>query len=82
MNDAAAISAVYRVLANYRRRQANAPTDHSAREVAQMSMLAEYLHESNNGSALNPEISGPDLHSLRVVRYITTRGGQNHDRHS
>ena len=45
MNNAAAISAVYRALAHYRRRQAHAPTDHSAREIAQMSVLAEYLHE-------------------------------------
>lgn len=48
MNNAAAISAVYRALAHYRRRQAHAPTDHSAREIAQMSMLAEYLHETHS----------------------------------
>ncbi len=47
MNNAAAIAAVNRALANYRRRQANAPTDHSAREIAQMSMLAEYLHDTH-----------------------------------
>ena len=45
MNNAAAISAVNRALAHYRRRQAHTPTDHSAREIAQISMLAEYLHE-------------------------------------
>lgn len=32
MNHTAAIAAVYRALAHYRRRQAQAPTDHSARE--------------------------------------------------
>ena len=53
MNQAAAISAVYRALAHYRRRQANSPTDHSAREIAQMSMLAEYLHETPNASRLD-----------------------------
>ena len=47
MNNAAAITAVNRALAHYRRRQAHAPSDHSAREIAQMSMLAEYLHETN-----------------------------------
>ena len=47
MNNAAAISAVNRALAHYRRRQAHAPTDHSAREITQMSMLAEYLHETH-----------------------------------
>ena len=41
MNNAAAIRAVYRALAYYRRRQGHATTDHSAREIAQMSMLAE-----------------------------------------
>jgi hypothetical protein len=50
MNDAAAISAVYRALAHYRRRQSHTPTDHSAREIAQMSMLAEYLHETQSTS--------------------------------
>jgi hypothetical protein len=45
MNNAAAISAVNRALAHYRRRQSHAPADHSAREIAQISMLAEYLHE-------------------------------------
>ena len=54
MNQAAAISAVYRALAHYRRRQANSPTDHSAREIAQMSMLAEYLHETHNASRSAP----------------------------
>ncbi len=47
MNNAAAITAVNRALAHYRRRQAHAPSDHSAREIAQMSMLAEYLHETH-----------------------------------
>ena len=45
MNNAAAIFAVNRALAHYRRRQAHAPTDHSAREIVQLSMLVEYLHE-------------------------------------
>ena len=47
MNNAAAIAAVNCALANYRRRQAHAPTDHSAREIAQLSMLAEYLHDTH-----------------------------------
>jgi hypothetical protein len=51
MNNAAAIDAVNRALAHYRRRQAHTPTDHSAREIAQISMLAEYLHETNTPEA-------------------------------
>ena len=51
MNNAAAIAAVNSALANYRRRQAHAPTDHSAREIMQMSMLAEYLHETHTPAA-------------------------------
>jgi uncharacterized protein YciW len=47
MNNAAAITEVNRALAHYRRRQANAPSDHSAREIAQMSVLAEYLYETH-----------------------------------
>lgn len=47
MNNAAAITAVNRALAHYRRRQAHTPTDHSAREIAQMSLLAEYLHDTH-----------------------------------
>lgn len=60
MNHAAALSAVYRALAHYRRRQANNPTDHSAREIAQMSMLAEYLHENHTLNPLViPSITNP-----------------------
>jgi hypothetical protein len=64
MNQAAAISAVYRALAHYRRRQANNPTNHSAREVVQMSMLAEYLHETHNASRLACHADHPKLDSL------------------
>jgi hypothetical protein len=57
MNNAAAITAVNRALAHYRRRQAHAPSDHSAREIAQMSMLAEYLHETHAPDAQHkPEL--------------------------
>ena len=51
MNNAAAITAVNRALAHFRRRQAQTPTDHSAREIAQMSMLAEYLHDTHSPNA-------------------------------
>jgi hypothetical protein len=47
MNNAAAITAVQRALARFRRRQAHTPTNHSAREIAQMSMLAEFLYEAH-----------------------------------
>lgn len=47
MNHTAAIAAVYRALAHYHRRQANARTDHSAREIAQMQVLIEYLHDQH-----------------------------------
>lgn len=56
MNNAAAITAVHRALAHYRRRQAYAPTNHSAREIVQMSMLAEYLHETHT----------PDIEQLHI----------------
>lgn len=47
MNNAAAITAVQRALARYRRRQAHTSTNHSAREITQMSMLAEFLYEAH-----------------------------------
>lgn len=57
MNNAAAITAVKRALARFRRRQAHTPTNHSAREIAQMSMLAEFLYEAHTHDAdrlINP----------------------------
>ena len=51
MNNATAITAVYRAIAHYRRRISKAPKDHSAREIVQMSMLAEYLHEAHTHGA-------------------------------
>ena len=69
MNHAAAISAVYRALAHYRLRQATSPTDHSAREIAQMSMLAEYLHETWTHSRFAPEANSWDSES-KLVRNI------------
>ncbi len=65
MNNAAAISAVNRALAHYRRRQAHAPTDHSAREIAQMSMLAEYLHETHTPAAKPVPEPQPSSHFTR-----------------
>ncbi len=43
MNNAAALHELNRALAHFRRRQDHTPTPHSAREIAQMSMLAEHL---------------------------------------
>ncbi len=51
MNNATAISAVYRAIAHYRRRIAKTSKDHSAREIVQMSMLAEYLHDTHTHGA-------------------------------
>jgi uncharacterized protein YciW len=62
MNNAAAITEVNRALAHYHRRQANAPSDHSAREIAQMSMLAEYLHETHT----------PDTHQKADAQPVPT----------
>ncbi|MGI4830361.1 MAG: hypothetical protein ACRYFU_19495 [Janthinobacterium lividum] len=66
MNHATAISAVYGAIAHYRRRLACTPKDHSAREIVQMSMLAEYLHdllmhgtEDQTTEPLAESISGP-----------------------
>ena len=47
MNNAAALHELNRALAHFRRRQDHTPTPHSAREIAQMSMLAEYLYASH-----------------------------------
>ncbi len=66
MNNAAAIAAVNRALANYRRRQAHAPTDHSAREIAQMSMLAEYLHETHTPEAAIPQPVATTYHPATI----------------
>ena len=63
MNNDAAITAVQRALAHYRRRQAYTPTNHSAREIVQMSMLAEYLHETQQPHAENSS-SAPHCDSL------------------
>ncbi|GEM_PF-1610742 len=66
MNQAAAVSAVYRALAHYRRRPANNPTDHSAREIAQMSMLAEYLHETHYASRFACHANQANLKSVHA----------------
>ena len=47
MNNAAALHELNRALAHFRRRQDTTPTPHSAREIAQMSVLAEYLYASH-----------------------------------
>ena len=47
MNNAAALHELNRALAYFRRRQDHTPTPHSAREIAQMSVLAEYLYASH-----------------------------------
>ena len=47
MNNAAALHELNRALAHFRRRQDTTPTPHSAREIAQMSMFAEYLYGSH-----------------------------------
>lgn len=47
MNNAAALHELNRALAHFRRRQDTTPTPQSAREIAQMSVLAEYLYASH-----------------------------------
>lgn len=47
MNNAAALHELNRALAHFRRRQDTTPTPHSAREIAQISMFAEYLYGSH-----------------------------------
>ena len=46
MNNAAALHELNRALAHFRRRQDTTPNPHSAREIAQLSMFAEYLYGS------------------------------------
>ncbi len=48
MNNAAALHELNRALAHFRRRQEHTPTSHSAHEIAQISVLAEYLYASHN----------------------------------
>ena len=65
MNNAAAVRELNRALAHFRRRQDHTPTPHSAREIAQMSMLAEYLyadHVADEQLAL--EANCLDLHRV------------------
>ena len=80
MNHAAALSAVYRPLAHYRRRQANNPTDHSAREIAQMSMLAEYLHETHYASrfACHTDQANPKSVHAWDIQKVSVRLQSNH----
>ena len=47
MNNATALHDLNRALAHVRRRQDTGPKAHSAREIAQMSMFAEYLYGSH-----------------------------------
>ena len=54
MNNAAAIRDLNRALAEFRERQNHAPTPHSAREIAQMSVLAEYLHATHTRPRTEP----------------------------
>jgi hypothetical protein len=71
MNNAAAITAVNRALAHYRRRQAHAPTNHSAREIAQMSVLAEYLHETHTPDVEQRNIAVPTAPVFDTARIPT-----------
>ena len=48
MNNAAALHELNRALAHFRRRQDHTPTPHSAREIAQIQLLAEYLYALHN----------------------------------
>ena len=50
MDNAAAIDELNRALAQFRRRQATAPTPHSAREIAHMQIFAEYLCAAHEGA--------------------------------
>jgi hypothetical protein len=51
-----ALHELNRALAHFRRRQDHTPTPHSAREIAQMQVLAEYLHASHDFSRNEQEI--------------------------
>ena len=61
MNNAAALHELNRGLAHCRRRQDHTPTPHSPRELAQMSVLAEYLHSHGlPDERLIPERTSPE----------------------
>jgi hypothetical protein len=61
MNNTAAIHDLNRAMAEFRERQNVAPTPHSAREIAQLSMLAEYLHETHTTPAMADTTARPPL---------------------
>lgn len=66
MNNTAAIHAWNRAAADYRTRQNITPTSHSAREIAQMDALSEYLHRTHIRSRFGCWIDDYDPHSLPV----------------
>jgi len=47
MDNATALRDLNHALAEYRERQNRSPMPHSAREIAQMSVFAEYLHDAH-----------------------------------
>ena len=61
MNNAAAIRDLNRAVAEFRERQNHAPTPDSAREIAQMSVLAEYLHATHTPLCTTVETAVPVL---------------------
>jgi hypothetical protein len=66
MNNTAAIHALNRAAADYRTQQTITPTPHSAREIAQMDALSEYLHRTHTRSRFVCWIDHYDPHSLPV----------------
>jgi hypothetical protein len=71
MNNAAAIHELNRAAAEFRARQDEAPTAHSAREIAQIDVLSEYLHRTHtrtlSGSLFGSMIDSYDPHSRRAT---------------
>lgn len=74
MNNTAAIHALNRAAADFRARQTLAPTPHSAREIAQMDTLSEYLHRTHTRTRFGCWIDHYDPHSLPVQVCGATQG--------
>jgi hypothetical protein len=66
MNNTAAIHALNRAAADYRTRQTIIPTPHSAREIAQMDELSEYLRRTHTRSRFGCWIDNYDPYNLPV----------------
>ena len=67
MNNAAATHELNRALARFRRRQDHTPKSYSAREIVQMSMLAEYLRATHHHTDAASAIQATELQPCSIA---------------